>query len=238
MHKLSVVIPFRDRHEQLEKTSKGLSRFLNHFDIPHVITVVNQLGRGQFNRGKLKNIGFLETENESDYTVFHDVDIFPRTPVYKPANGTAFGYFGIPNYFIPLAGETDWALTVCKPAQRAAGCIFKITNTRFRKVNGFSNIYWGWGFEDMDLWRRVERSGCVIHNQGKRTSKYGSNKFCILDSGTGWSGDCRNDQNVNRKLFTQQCDGKEYATDGLNSCFYKKISLDKYDYCRMINVKI
>jgi len=240
MHKLSVVIPFRDRHKQLEETTKGLTKFLNHFEIPHTITVVNQLGRGQFNRGKLKNIGFLETEKESDYTVFHDVDIYPYTPDTKPSNGAAFGYWGIPNYFIPLDGDVDWALTICKPAQRAAGCIFKLTNARFKKVNGFANIYWGWGYEDMDLWCRVERSGCYIHNQGKRSNKYGRDRFCTIDGqgGTGWDGDNVNNQHINRTLFKEQCSGKDYATEGLNSCVYKIISIDSNEYCNILNVQI
>jgi hypothetical protein len=39
--------------------------------------------------------------------------------------------------------------------------------TDFERVNGFSNDYWGWGFEDTDLRVRCARAGLTIdHRDG------------------------------------------------------------------------
>ena len=33
--------------------------------------------------------------------------------------------------------------------------------TLFKKVNGYSNEYWGWGFEDDDLLMRLTEQTCI-----------------------------------------------------------------------------
>lgn len=39
--------------------------------------VVEQLGRGPFNRGALINAGFLVAAQQSHYVAIHDVDLLP-----------------------------------------------------------------------------------------------------------------------------------------------------------------
>lgn len=209
--KLQVVVPYRDRPKQLRKFVPGLSEYLTSQKIDFSITVVNQLGVGPLNRGKLKNIGFLETP-EKGYTVFHDVDLFPIRRKVEPDH---FGYHGMPNYM-----ALDHARSIAKPAQRCAGCIFAVGNPAFEKVNGFSNSYWGWGYEDMDLWYRLQHYKIQIDEQGKRVSKgYGKAAFTHLDKGTGWAvGHERNKAVLDAVLMNRE---KNYKSDGLNTCLYR-----------------
>ena len=37
-----------------------------------------------------------------------------------------------------------------------------IPAAQFRQVDGYSNTYWGWGFEDVDLKRRFDRAGIAV----------------------------------------------------------------------------
>ena len=101
----------------------------------------------------LCNIGFEKAKLlNCDYVVFHDVDMLPievdysysKFPVHLVSDNLPFeSYFG---------GIT----------------LFPVED--FEKVNGFSNMYWGWGFEDDDL-----RHRCVKNNIYFKKSLYKSN---------------------------------------------------------------
>jgi len=74
-HKLGIIIPYRDRANQLFEFKKEIGK---HIDFDFEVIVVEQLGDQDFNRGKLLNIGFLKAEELGcDYVVFHDVDMIP-----------------------------------------------------------------------------------------------------------------------------------------------------------------
>lgn len=40
------------------------------------------------------------------------------------------------------------------PYPQYFGGVVAVTPDQYRKMNGFSNQYWGWGREDDDLWKR------------------------------------------------------------------------------------
>ncbi|KJE98139.1 beta1,4-galactosyltransferase 7 [Capsaspora owczarzaki ATCC 30864] len=58
-HHLAVVIPFRDRHDELMAIIPALSRFLTRQQVGFTIWIVNQVDGLRFNRGALINVGFL-----------------------------------------------------------------------------------------------------------------------------------------------------------------------------------
>lgn len=41
------------------------------------------------------------------------------------------------------------------PYSEFFGGVSGLTVEQFRKINGFSNAFWGWGGEDDDLWNRL-----------------------------------------------------------------------------------
>lgn len=75
--KLAVVVPFRDRFDELQQFVPHLSKFLDLKQIPYHIWVINQVDSLRFNRASLINVGFLISMLESDYMVMHDVDLLP-----------------------------------------------------------------------------------------------------------------------------------------------------------------
>ncbi|KAF6080580.1 beta-1,4-galactosyltransferase 7 [Phyllostomus discolor] len=76
-HRLAVLVPFRERFEELLVFVPHLHRFLSRKKIPHHIYVLNQVDHFRFNRAALINVGFLESGNSTDYIAMHDVDLLP-----------------------------------------------------------------------------------------------------------------------------------------------------------------
>lgn len=75
--KLAVIVPFRDRFEELLQFVPHLNKFLTDQRVAHHIFVVNQVDRFRFNRASLINVGFLFVKENFDYIAMHDVDLLP-----------------------------------------------------------------------------------------------------------------------------------------------------------------
>lgn len=80
-HKLAVVVPFRDRFDEILIFGPWMSKFLteqlgaDNFEI----FIVNQADKYRFNRASLINVGYWAAKNAScDYMVMHDVDLLPN----------------------------------------------------------------------------------------------------------------------------------------------------------------
>ena len=145
-HKLGEIVPYRDRANQLFEFKKQITEKLNcEFEL----IVVEQLGEKDFNRGKLLNIGFLKAEElECDYVVFHDVDMIPVEVDYS--------YREKPTHLI-----TDLELpegTSRTLFDEYFGGVTLFPSNLFKQINGYSNEYWGWGFEDDDLLLRCQEN--------------------------------------------------------------------------------
>nr|XP_012642822.1 beta-1,4-galactosyltransferase 7 isoform X3 [Microcebus murinus] len=76
-HRLAVLVPFRERFEELLVFVPHMHRFLSRKRVPHHIYVLNQVDHFRFNRAALINVGFLESGNGTDYIAMHDVDLLP-----------------------------------------------------------------------------------------------------------------------------------------------------------------
>ena len=152
-HKLGIIVPYRDRYEQLEIFKKRIVRFLEDKNIDYEVIIVEQDNAKLFNRGMLLNIGFTYAEKLGcDYVVFHDVDTIP----YK----VDYSYSDIP---IHLATNFMKANNMSKIVfDTYFGGVTMFTVKDFKKINGFSNKYWGWGFEDDDLLLRCIKNGLSL----------------------------------------------------------------------------
>lgn len=141
-NKLGIVVPYRDRHRHLEKFRPHITEYLEDQGFEFTVIVVEQDNASAFNRGMLCNIGFQEAKEQGcNYVVFHDVDMLPVEVDYSYSKHPVH----LATYDIPF------------PAYFGGITLFPIED--FEKINGFSNIYWGWGFEDDDLRYRCVKVG-------------------------------------------------------------------------------
>ena len=151
-HKLGIIVPYRDRESQLK-------RFLSHMkdyikDIDYEIFIIEQSDDKPFNRGKLLNVGYKHAvEKGCDYFVFHDVDMLPEDVDYS--------YSDNPLHLATHLQEHDYETTFFD----YFGGVTMFTKEDFKTINGFSNDYWGWGFEDDDLLIRCLQSNLELDNE-------------------------------------------------------------------------
>src|SRR2546421_11952458 len=79
--RLAIVVPYRNRPDQLRRfiahTRLYFERDKLDRQISYSIHIIEQLGMGLFNRGKLLNCGYDVSKNQADYFCFHDVDYLP-----------------------------------------------------------------------------------------------------------------------------------------------------------------
>ena len=153
MKKLNLIVPYRDRQSHLKRFIPSVEKYLDDSEIPFTISIVEQNNDKSFNRGKLLNIGFDISKNESDYFCFHDVDLIPDEVDYS--------YTEYPIHLATNLSKDDYK----EGWEYYFGGVTLFNKEDFININGYSNEYWGWGFEDDDLLRRCVNFGLPIEEK-------------------------------------------------------------------------
>ena len=153
MRRLAIIVPYRDRKLHLDQFVPHMRAYFARDkldkDIDYRVLIVEQEAGLPFNRGALKNAGFLLAETQSDYCCFHDIDYLPIWADYSSVDcPTPIVWYGAEER--PIApGRTN------KVAKHNLDLFFGgallVPNSIFRAVNGYSNDFWGWGWEDEDI---------------------------------------------------------------------------------------
>ena len=139
--KLGIIVPYRKRPGHLRKFRQSIKSYLKDQD--YELIVVEQADDLPFNRGKLLNIGFeYAVRKQCDYVVFHDIDMLPIDVDYSYSD-------------VPIHLATGFSNSDREIFDTYFGGVTLFPIDLFKKVNGYSNEYWGWGFEDDDLLMRL-----------------------------------------------------------------------------------
>lgn len=140
------IVPYRNRAQQKFFFCKYMSFILEDKD-DYEIFFSHQCDCKTFNRGAIKNIGFITARNKypehyKDITfIFNDVDTIPFHKIfdYETTHGIVKHYYGF---------------------KYTLGGIVVIKGSDFEKTNGFP-CFWGWGMEDNVLQKRCEQAGLI-----------------------------------------------------------------------------
>jgi hypothetical protein len=141
------IVPYRNRVQQKFFFCKYMSFILEDKE-DYEILFSHQCDARTFNRGAVKNIGFIAARNKypnhyKDITfIFNDVDTIPFNKIfdYETIHGVVKHYYGF---------------------KYALGGIVVMKGSDFEKTNGFP-CFWGWGMEDNVLQKRCEHIGLKI----------------------------------------------------------------------------
>ena len=144
MPSIVFIVPYRDREHEKVKYLESMNS-----PIPYEIYFAHQCDSRPFNRGAMRNIGFLAVKAKypdtyKDITlVFNDVDTFPapnNLPNYETVKGVVKHFYG---FTYTLGG------------------IFSIMASDFERINGYPN-FWAWGYEDNALNARCVQNKIAI----------------------------------------------------------------------------
>lgn len=82
---LAIIVPYRDREENLKQFIPHMNKYLPEAEI----FIVEQADGKPFNRGKLLNIGFIHgpTHTTPPVICFHDIDMLPVDVDYSERSG-------------------------------------------------------------------------------------------------------------------------------------------------------
>lgn len=152
--KLAIIVPYRDREEHLARFVPHMDDFLSK--IEHKIFVIEQGDDKPFNRGWLLNIGFdIAKKQGYDYFCFHDVDMLPED------KSCDYSWVDKPTHLASRLSKFNYRLVY----PEYIGGVSLINKEHFEWINGFSNSYWGWGFEDDDFLYRCRQGGVPLETQ-------------------------------------------------------------------------
>ncbi|CAG5128656.1 unnamed protein product [Candidula unifasciata] len=201
-HRVAIVIPYRNREEHLKILLKNLHPMLIRQQLDYGIFVIDQALPGKFNRAMLMNIGFVEAMKRYDFqcAVFHDVDLIPEN------DKNIYSCPEMPRHLSAAIDKFNYRL----PYSGIYGGVSAVTKAQFEKMNGFSNMFFGWGGEDDDMAARIAHAGFKITRYPMEIARYKMIKH---------NNDRGNEQNPQRFALLKTT-AKRMATDGLNSLKY------------------
>jgi hypothetical protein len=212
---LVIIVPYRDREAQKDIFIPHMKAFLEKKNIPYKIIICEQSDDERpFNRGAIRNIGFLEArrilENiTDDFTYcFHDVDTIPVKDecIYELADrNTIYHPYGV---------------------HTCLGGIIFLTGDAIMASNGYPNNYWGWGLEDVCIMARLQVCGLKIDRTNFEWlgDEILFNKISGIENTKVWP---KSDIETIKALYYYEAEHRETAMmNGLSNIKYTVLSED------------
>ncbi|XP_063699413.1 beta-1,4-galactosyltransferase 2 [Culicoides brevitarsis] len=203
----AVIVPYRQRETQLKQFLVYIHNFLRRQRIHYRIFVIEQYDPKPFNRAKLFNIGAMYAMKlEFPCLIMQDVDLLPMNL------GHMYACTPRPRHMSSALDNFRYKLLY----YGLFGGAIAVESQVFLKVNGFSNLFSGWGGEDDDFYGRLKANHVDICRFEPDYSR-----FTMLKHKKEHPSSERHTFLVNGYL--------RYHTDGLNSLVYKEVAVKMHN---------
>lgn len=162
--KAAIIVPYRNRTKQLKIFLNYMHYFLQKQHIEYRIIIVHQNDSLPFNRAKMINYGAKTAMNlKYDCLILHDIDLIPlnlgniygcvKNPRHMSSSLDTFRYFFSFTLKLSYYLYKHIIFRYNLPYLTLFGGAISISSEHFMKVNGFSNMFYGWGGEDDDFYK-------------------------------------------------------------------------------------
>lgn len=196
----AIVVIYRQRERQLNQFLIYMHNFLRKQKIHYRIFIIEQFDQLPFNRAKLFNIGYIYAKKyDFPCLILHDVDLMPLHL------GQLYACAQQPRHMCASLDEFRYNL----PYRGLFGGAVAIQTEQFSHVNGFSNMFHGWGGEDDDLFERLKASNIDICRFPPQYSQYAMLKHA------------KEEPNKDRYEYLRN-GYMRFHSDGLNSLVYQE----------------
>ena len=154
MKDLLILVPYRNREKHLEVFFELTPKFFDERGITYDILIAELDNGGDWNCGLCCN-SVIEFGNKEKYKYLyrHDVDVYP----YQ-------GEWVFPKDDEVFVGMGDWGSFVTR---------FE----NFVNIGGYGNHFWGWGYEDTYLYKKVSEYGLKLVDRFNESIIY-DRRFC------------------------------------------------------------
>ncbi|XP_069071894.1 beta-1,4-galactosyltransferase 1-like [Pleurodeles waltl] len=218
--RIAIVVPFRNRETHLKLWLYYLLPILKRQQGDFGIYVIEQFGDTTFNRAKLMNVGFNEAQREYDYNcfIFSDIDIIPMDDrnFYRCGSN--------PRHMANAVDKFGFSL----PYDTLFGGVVAFTKDQFLKINGYSNMFWGWGGEDDELYSRVAAAGMKVERPNSVIAK---SRMIVHNRDPG------NESNGKSFPLISQAQWR-MRIDGLRTLSYKTVNTTRHKLYTKITVDL
>ncbi|BHF61404.1 hypothetical protein SprV_0100437800 [Sparganum proliferum] len=225
--KVAIIVPYRNRKAHLSKFLTRMLPFLSTQKRQYVIIITEQAGNQSFNRAKLFNVAVKEIRKSVsgdrlhgiDCFIFHDVDKVPTSlsTLYECGENVR----QLATAFRSETG-TQWLY------EGFLGAVTALSWEHLEKINGASNIFYGWGGEDDDLAIRLRLNNIKVDRP--------SNPDGIFDEFDSNHPRERNAERFN--LTTEENVASRWRVDGITQTRYELLSRIDYELFVWILVSV
>uniref|UniRef100_W5N2U6 Xylosylprotein beta 1,4-galactosyltransferase, polypeptide 7 (galactosyltransferase I) n=1 Tax=Lepisosteus oculatus TaxID=7918 RepID=W5N2U6_LEPOC len=154
-HKLAVLVPFRERFEELLVFVPYMHAFLNKKRIRHKILVINQVDHYRCMRERLKEVCGVDPGGAPARSPGETAPLGPPSPAVGWGPG-------------PAGAVTARTRPTSAGFERR---LLPLPVFPFQ-CNGMSNRFWGWGREDDEFYRRLKMAGLQLFRPSGITTGY------------------------------------------------------------------
>lgn len=210
---IAILVPYRNRATHLRIFVNYMNDFLIRQRRHFAIFFIEPIPQQRFNRGKLLNVGFEIASKMQNFTCYflHDVDLLPleikRT------------------YICPKVGTAKhWSSAIDKygfqmPYASYLGGVTAVHSSDYKKINGFSNLFWGWGGEDDNFYERTVEKRISIIRENEPVAPFTMLRHQINESG--------NEINECRYVILSEASAF-YDFDGLSNLDYDIVKINTH----------